>query len=275
MAKNTNQKSNTVLRPYIGEEYNATAEQELNVIGQVIAQARKKAGLSLVKFSKLLEDYGVSVGSVAANKWELGYSVPSAYQLVAICKALNIDVDLSLFTQNAPEPELNEEGMKKVAAYKADLIATGKYKPKPAVSNIIRFIDMRVSSLAVSAGTGAFLDEGNFEMISFPEHTVPSGADFGLRVSGDSMEPVYHDGQIVWVQQCDRIGVGEVGIFICDGEGFIKMYGEEDPGEDERENYIDSTGVLHMKPVMYSFNSKYAPRVVSAHTGFEVVGRVL
>jgi hypothetical protein len=55
----------------------------------------------------------------------------------------------------------------------------------------------------------------------------------------------------------------------------VKMYGEEEPGEDERENYIDSTGVLHMKPVMYSFNSKYAPRVVSAHTGFEVVGRVL
>ena len=31
-------------------------------------------------------------------------------------------------------------------------------------------------------------------MISFPEDKVPDGADFGIRVSGDSMEPVYHDG---------------------------------------------------------------------------------
>ena len=56
-----------------------------------------------------------------------------------------------------------------------------------------------MSNLSVSAGTGAFLDEGSFEMVSFPASTVPDGADFGVRVSGDSMEPVYHDG-------ADRLG---------------------------------------------------------------------
>lgn len=64
---------------------------------------------------------------------------------------------------------------------------------------------MPVSNLAVSAGTGEFLEEGNFEMVSFPEKSVPKGADFGVRVSGDSMEPVYHDGQIVWVEECETL----------------------------------------------------------------------
>ncbi len=275
MANTTNPNKTIDFRPSGGATYNAADEQALNIIGQRIAQARNRTGLSLVKFSRLLANYGVSVSSVAINKWELGYTVPSAYQLVAVSKALNMDVDFSVFTNTPLMPELNEEGLKKVAAYKADLIATGKYKPKPTVNNPIRFVDMRVSSLAVSAGTGAFLDEGNFEMVSFPEHTVPQGADFGLYVTGDSMEPVYHDGQIVWVQQCEQIGIGEVGIFIYDGEGYIKMYDEQKPDDDELESYTDSYGVVHMKPVLHSFNKKYAPRVISAHAGFEIVGRVL
>ena len=46
----------------------------------------------------------------------------------------------------------------------------------------IRYLDMPVSDLPVSAGTGAFLDEGNFEMVSFPESSIPDGAEFGVRL---------------------------------------------------------------------------------------------
>ena len=112
-------------------------------------------------------------------------------------------------------------------------------------------------------------------MVSFPESSVPEGAEFGLRVSGDSMEPVYHDGQIVWVQQCDRVGVGEVGIFIYDGDGYIKVYNEQMPHEVDREDFTDSYGNVHMQPIMISYNQKYQPRYVSAHSNFQVVGRVL
>ena len=74
--------------------------------------------------------------------------------------------------------------------YREDLIATGKYNPMPTHTNTIRYIDKPVSNLRVSAGTGSFLDEDNFEMVSFPENAVPAEADFGVRVSGNSMEPV-------------------------------------------------------------------------------------
>lgn len=254
--------------------YNAAVDREQNYIGKRIAEARSNNGLSLANFSKLLEDFGVSVSAAAINKWELGGSAPNAYQLLAIREALGIDNDF-FFMSTAPAPELNAEGLKKVADYKADLIASGKYKPQPKVVPFIKYIDMPVSSLAVSAGTGAFLDEGTFEMISFPETSVPKGADFGVRVSGNSMEPVYHDGQIVWVQQCEQLDVGEVGIFIYDGDGYLKVYSEREPNEAERDAFTDSYGTVHMQPVMVSYNQAYDDRPISAYAGFQVVGRVL
>jgi phage repressor protein C with HTH and peptisase S24 domain len=188
---------------------------------------------------------------------------------------LGVDADYTYFMSTSNRPPLNREGVQKLAEYREDLVASGRYKPQPMVSNIIKFVQMPVSSLAVSAGTGAFLDEGNFEMVSFPETSVPEGADFGLRVSGDSMEPVYHDGQIVWVQQSDHVAVGSVGIFIYDGEGYIKVYDEREPDEADREAFTGSYGEVYMQPVMVSYNQKYAPRVISANAGFQVVGRVL
>ena len=115
--------------------------------------------------------------------------------------------------------------------------------------------------------------EGNFEMVSFPESSIPDGAEFGVRVSGDSMEPVYHDGQIVWVQQCETLRTGEVGVMIYDGQGYIKAYAEQEP--DDPEAYLGSDGVRRMQPVMVSYNKAYAPKPASPELEFRIVGRVL
>ena len=175
--------------------YNAETERQENVIGVRIDEARRKAGLSLVDFSALLRQYGITMSPSGINKWAKGSALPNAYQLVAVCHALDLDVDVSYFC-NSHTPALNDAGLAKVREYKDDLIASGKYKPQPKVVSILKYIEMPVSNLAVSAGTGEFLDEGNFEMVSFPEKSVPKGADFGVRVSGDSMEPVYHHRRI-------------------------------------------------------------------------------
>ena len=132
---------------------------------------------------------------------------------------------------------------------------------------------MPVSLLPASAGTGAFLEEENFEMVSFPASAVPQKADFGVRVSGDSMEPVYHDGQIVWVQQCASLSPGEVGLFLYDGDGYIKVYDEQEP--EEQESFTDSQGVLHKQPVLISYNEKYEPKAVSPQLSFTIAGRIL
>lgn len=137
------------------------------------------------------------------------------------------------------------------------------------------YIEMPVSTLAVSAGTGEFLDEGGFEMIRFPKSTVPSGADFGVRVNGDSMEPVYHDGQIVWVEKTDTLQPGEVGVFLCNGEGYLKVYDQQEPSEEELEEYLDSYGLLHPQIVLVSYNEKYEPKLIYSTDTFIITGRVL
>jgi phage repressor protein C with HTH and peptisase S24 domain len=112
-------------------------------------------------------------------------------------------------------------------------------------------------------------------MVSFPESTIPQNAEFGIRVSGDSMEPVYQDGQIVWVQACQSLQPGEVGIFLYDGDGYVKRYEEQEPEEAIRDAFVDSSGVLHPQPVLVSYNQKYAPKPVSSELAFSIVGRVL
>ena len=172
-------------------------------------------------------------------------------------------------------PLLNEEGRKKVEEYKADLIASGRYKPESKLSEVIRYIEKPVSTLPVSAGTGAFLDNGNFELLSFPENSVPEGAEFGVYVSGDSMEPVYRDGQIVWVQQCERLRIGEVGIFVYDNQGYLKAYYEQEPDDSLRSEYTDSYGICHSQPVLVSLNKKYEPIITVPSANFHIVGRIL
>lgn len=79
--------------------------------------------------------------------------------------------------------------------------------------------------LPVSAGTGVYLDETRAEEISIPQTEKTQDADYALRISGNSMEPRYHDGDVLLIQNCDSVEVGEMGIFILDGSGYFKIFG--------------------------------------------------
>ena len=253
--------------------YNAAKERANNIIGIRIDEARKRAGLSLPEFSALLNQFGVTMSPSGINKWTKGSALPNAYQLLAVCHALNLGEDLSYFCADYI-PALNDEGIAKISEYREYLIASGRYKPHAKIA-AIRYIEKPVSSLAVSAGIGEFLDDDNFEMVNFPENTVPEEAEFGIRVSGNSMEPVYHDGQIVWIQRCESLTPGEVGVFIYDGRGYLKVYTEREPDPDQIEDFTDSYGCLHMQPVLISYNQTYEPIDISGETEFRIVGRVL
>ena len=254
------------------ESYNAERDKAANFIGGRIAAARRRRGLSLSAFKTRLENFGVSVSAAAINKWEKGSSIPSAYQLIAVSKALQLGDDMSFFISGA-EDALNEEGLRRLSEYRADLVASGRYKVEKEC--VIEYIDMPVSRLAVSAGTGEFLDEENFETVSFPASSVPRGAAFGVKVSGDSMEPVYHDGQIVWVSPCESLRRGEVGIFIYEGEGYLKLYEEQMPDEQQWDAIADSYGAVRPQPLLISYNKAYEPKKIQAGSDFRIVGRVL
>ena len=79
--------------------------------------------------------------------------------------------------------------------------------------------------LPVSAGPGVYLDDATAENINIPDNEKTQIADYALRISGNSMEPKYHDGDILLVENCEAVEIGELGIFILDGNGYFKKYG--------------------------------------------------
>lgn len=252
------------------KKYDSAREKEENVIGRRIAEARKLKGVSCPELSRILLEQGSKISSQVINKWENAYAVPTGYQLIALCHALDIEDGLSFFTKGY-KPDLNTEGMKKVREYRDVLVASGLYLFEER--RMGRIIQMPVSPIRASAGTGNYIDEADFEMTDVNEDDVPVGADFGIYVGGDSMESIYHDGQLVWVQKCSEILPGQVGIFLYDGDSYIKMYSERIPGNPEE--FTSSDGVMHMQPVLVSYNKNYPDRVIRPGTDFRVFGRVL
>lgn len=124
------------------------------------------------------------------------------------------------------------------------------------------YTEMKVYDISASAGLGNYLyeDDSPFEMLSFPAEEVPDDADFGIRISGDSMEPRIHDGDIVWVRQQMAVDSGEIGVFILDGESLCKKLMVD---HDRR------------RVQLVSLNRRYVPINVGRSQELRTVGKVL
>ena len=86
----------------------------------------------------------------------------------------------------------------------------------------------RMHRMKASAGAGYDLDnEDNWRDIRIYDCPEAETADFAVEVDGDSMEPDYHDGEIVFIKLADEVPIGSVGLFIHDGKGYIKERGEK------------------------------------------------
>ena len=84
--------------------------------------------------------------------------------------------------------------------------------------------------LAVSAGTGEPLGTTDYTTkIQMPTEQMPEEAHVCLRVNGDSMEPAYKDGDIVFIHKQDEpVREGEIGVFSLNGEGYMKRLGHKE-----------------------------------------------
>ena len=68
------------------------------------------------------------------------------------------------------------------------------------------------------------------------------------------MEPTYHDGDKVFVEKCDSVDVGEVGIFVVNGDVYIKELGNQ---------------------CLISHNEKYKPIRIGESDSVYCCGRVI
>lgn len=79
----------------------------------------------------------------------------------------------------------------------------------------------RVSDQAAAAGTGVYLGPEEFHTVQIVEGCLPQNAIFGVPVAGNSMEPKYHDGDILIVSK-EKAQDGQIGVFTMDGMGYVK-----------------------------------------------------
>lgn len=105
--------------------------------------------------------------------------------------------------------------------YPANVVVLEDYSDAPEDTTTIPVYDA-----GASAGTGIFLDSDCYDVIAIPDNYTNRKANFAVWVDGHSMEPRFNDGDLVLVRQQPQVDVGEIGIFIVNGEGFIKKLGE-------------------------------------------------
>ena len=79
-------------------------------------------------------------------------------------------------------------------------------------------------NMVASAGTGSYSADVPTETLNAP---LCPHADFIIGVSGNSMEPLYHDGDLLYVARTDHLSEGEIGIFDKDGSLYIKKVGKD------------------------------------------------
>lgn len=227
-------------------------------IGRILCEKRRDAGLSQAELADALSEYGVFVTNQAISKWENGSTLPSAVQFLALCRALHVyDIAGEFIPQEGGILQgLSTAGRRKALEYIQLLRDSGRYSAMPETT-AVRIRSLPLYSIAVSAGTGQFLDSEHYDMTEVgPE--VPDSANFGVKVSGDSMEPRFHNGQTVWVSQQHSLMTGEIGIFLYDGCAYLKQL-----------KALDDRLVLH------SLNPEYADIEISPELPLRVLGKVI
>lgn len=230
----------------------------MNDLGKTIAKHRKEHKIKQSELALKLEYYDIFVKPNTVSAWESGLSIPNSKQLLAICEILSIyDIYTEFISPNPINPfrNLNETGVAKVMDYIHLLEKSGEYKTADIIPiHILR--ERKVFYTTVSAGTGSFLDGEDYEMYTSPD--IPEEASFGVYVSGDSMEPRYHNEELIWIEQTEQLEDGEIGIFYLDGNSYVKKFQNNGNGT-----------------YLVSLNKKYDPIPVTENNSFKIFGRVL
>ncbi|VKB67601.1 phage transcriptional repressor [Streptococcus pneumoniae] len=123
------------------------------------------------------------------------------------------------------------------------------------VSEAIRLYSYDYYDHPASAGTGQYLNDVRVERIELP---VDVDADFVIPIKGDSMEPDYHDGDLVFIQTSVDLNDGVIGVFNYNGDAYIKQL-----VIDEDQAYL------------HSLNPEYKDMPITPDTDFRIIGEVV
>ena len=211
-------------------------------VGERIMHYRKQKGLKQVELAKLAD-----ISPTALNYYEKNKRSPDVEVVRRLAAALSVTGDDIIGTQFA-EPikrsgtsldpldrthlteykKLSDLGKEKATAYVIDI------QPQhPRTDNIVNFPaeaeeaeenirELPLYDMPASAGTGFSAGSGKYDIVTVSSD-VPMSANFGVRISGDSMLPEVPNGSIVWVKQQPDVEIGEMCIVVKDDNGFCKI----------------------------------------------------
>lgn len=212
-------------------------------ISQNIIKYREKAGLSQKELANLL---GTTPSRV--SNWEQGANCPTIDMLFEVCNILKVSINdiygvypnsniklsyeekqylekYRFISEHSPEgiktvdTILNREYTIARQLQERDAQIIGLETEKPTLLHMYTYLHK-----IACAGKGFYFEDIPVDTMAAP---YVDGADFIISVNGDSMEPTYHDGDLVYVQKSQIVNIGDIGIFILNGECYIKEAGEK------------------------------------------------
>ncbi len=205
-----------------------------------LKEARKKKQITQAQLGEI-----VGCAKNTISSYEKGTNEPNMYILSKIMEALDVDANFIFQDEmreryeNAATPDEMENIIRKyrrldaIAQQAVRMLLDIELRRVTAESasmkgTLVKFpekISFKISDQPASAGTGVYLGPDGFT-----EHLVAAdkvrGADFGVPVSGDSMEPLYHDGDIILVSMSDEVKIGDIALVTMDGCGYVKKLGD-------------------------------------------------
>lgn len=183
--------------------------------------------------------------SVAFSEWKSGKSKSYRKYLIEIADFFNVSLDYLVYgkEKNSSKIELTVDEQELLTYYnklqdinKGKVIGTAKTlaeleepvsdEPTNEIEPEESRLKINCSAYRVSAGAGFELGEGDeWYEIEVPDTPEARKADFALQIKGNSMKPIYFDGDIVLVKKQPSVDLGQIGIFSIEGNGYIKKFG--------------------------------------------------
>lgn len=193
---------------------------------------REKYDLSQEEFGKQFD-----VKKATYSNYENGNTEPASSFWIAVSDKFHVSIDYLLGQTNEEHgtkygdkselekkyAALDEHGRRLVDAVMK--IEAEREKETP----VIDFGMIRHYLYSPAAGPSGQLSGEDYEDIP-RTLDMPKNADYCLTVSGDSMEPVLYDGQMVFVSEDAKVNPLEIGVWFLWGETYVKQYGPEPDG---------------------------------------------
>lgn len=205
-------------------------------INDRIREARKLRGLTQEQLGALIDVAKTTIAGYEKNR------EPSAAKIGELADALHIDVSFLLqdevktFYDNRATVDEMEFLVKKyriLDQYGKDTVnavldceyTRCTQQDEGEMPEPSKVIHLAHSELKASAGFGWELDMEQMEKWTVLLNEITRKADFCVDVSGDSMEPKFHDGDIILVRSQPAVEPGEIGLYVFDGCGYVKRQG--------------------------------------------------